>query len=35
MLGPLVLHGFGGEVDCTDVVTIDKRAPEKRVMELG
>jgi hypothetical protein len=35
MLGPLVLHGVGGEVDCTDVVAVDKRAPEKRVMELG
>jgi hypothetical protein len=28
MLGPLVLHGVGGEVDRADVVAIDKRAPE-------
>jgi hypothetical protein len=35
MLGPLVLHGVGGEVDGTDVVAVDKGAPEKGVMELG
>jgi hypothetical protein len=28
MIGPLVLHGVGGEVDRTDVVAVDKRAPE-------
>jgi len=34
MLGPLVLNGVGGEVDRTNVVAIDERAPEKRAMEL-
>jgi hypothetical protein len=34
MLGSLVLHGVGGEVDGTDVVAVDKGAPEKGVMEL-
>jgi hypothetical protein len=35
MLGLLVLHRVGGEVDHTDVVAVDKCAPEKRVMELS
>jgi hypothetical protein len=35
MLGPLVLHRVGGEVDGTDVVAVDQRALKKRVMELG
>jgi hypothetical protein len=35
MLGPLVLHGVGGEVDRTDVVAVDDRGPAKGAMELG
>ena len=27
MLGPLVLHRVGGEIDDADVVAVDKRAP--------
>jgi hypothetical protein len=34
MLGPLVLNGVSGEVDRTDVVVVDERAPEKRAMDL-
>jgi hypothetical protein len=34
MLGLLVLNGVGGKVYCTDVVTVDQRALEKRAMEL-
>jgi hypothetical protein len=35
ILGSLVLHRVGGEVDGTDVVAVDQRASEKRVTELG
>ena len=35
MFGPLVLHRVGGEVHRTDVVVVDQRAPEERVVELG
>lgn len=27
MLGPLVLHRVGGEVDGADVIAVDQRAP--------
>jgi hypothetical protein len=35
MLHPLVLHGVGGEVDCTDVVTVDECAPGERAVKLS
>jgi hypothetical protein len=35
MLGPLVLHRVGGEVDGTDVVAVDQRAPGEGTVELG
>jgi hypothetical protein len=35
MLGPLVLHQVGGEVDGADVVAVDQRAPGEGTMELG
>ena len=35
MFGLLVLHRVGGEVHCTDIVTVDQRAPGERAMELG
>jgi hypothetical protein len=34
MLGTLVLNEVGGEVDRTDIVAVDERAPEKRALEL-
>ena len=34
MLGPLVLHRVGGEVDGTDVVAVDQRAPGEGTVEL-
>jgi hypothetical protein len=35
MLGPLVLHRVGGEVDGADVVAVDQHAPGEGTMELG
>jgi hypothetical protein len=35
MLGPLVLHGVGGEVDRADVVAVDERAPGEGAVKLG
>ena len=35
MLGPLVLHGVGGEVDCADVVAVDQRAPGEGTVKFG
>jgi hypothetical protein len=35
MLGPLVLHRVGGEVDGADVVAVDQRAPREGTVELG
>ena len=35
MLGPLVLHRVGGEVDSADVVAVDQHAPGEGTMELG
>jgi hypothetical protein len=35
MLGPLVLHGVGGEVDRADVVAVDQRAPGEGTVNLG
>jgi hypothetical protein len=35
MLGPLVLHRVGGELDGADVVAVDQRAPGEGTMELG
>jgi hypothetical protein len=35
MLGPLVLHWVGGEVDRADVVAVDQRAPRERTVKLG
>jgi hypothetical protein len=34
MLGALMLNRVGGEVDDADVVTVDKRAPRQRTLEL-
>jgi hypothetical protein len=34
MLGPLVLHGVGGEVDRADVVAVDQCAPGEGTMKL-
>jgi hypothetical protein len=34
MLGPLVLHGVGGEVDRADVVVVDHRAPGEGTVKL-
>ena len=35
MLGPLVLHRVGGEVDGADIVAVDQRAPGEGTVELG
>jgi hypothetical protein len=35
MLGPLVLHRVGGEVDRADVVAVDQRAPGEWTVKLG
>jgi hypothetical protein len=35
MLGPLVLHWVGGEVDRADVVAVDQRAPGEGTVKLG
>jgi hypothetical protein len=35
MLGPLVLHWVGGEVDRADVVAVDQRAPGQGAVKLG
>jgi hypothetical protein len=35
MLGLLVLHWVGGEVDRSDVVTVDQRAPGEGTVKLG
>jgi hypothetical protein len=35
MLGPLVLHGVGGEADRVDVVAVDQRAPGEGTVKLG
>jgi hypothetical protein len=35
MLRPLVLHGLGGEVDRTDIVAVDERAPGERAAKLS
>ena len=35
MLGPLMLNRIGGEIDCTDVVTVNKCGPMERRVELG
>jgi hypothetical protein len=35
MLGLLVLHRVGGEVDDADVVAVDQRAPGEGTVELG
>jgi hypothetical protein len=34
MLGTLVLHGVGGEVDGTDVVTVDEAGGVQRMMKF-
>jgi hypothetical protein len=34
MLGVLVLNGVGGEVDDTDVVTVDQSGPRQGAVEL-
>ena len=34
MLGPLVLHWVGGEVDRADVVAVDQRAPGEWTVKL-
>jgi len=35
MLGPLVLHSFGGEIDGADVVAVDERAPSEGAVKLN
>jgi hypothetical protein len=34
MLGALMLDGFGGEVDRTDVVTVDQGVPQPGAVQL-
>jgi hypothetical protein len=34
MLGVLILNGVGGEVNGTDIVTVDMDAPRRRALEL-
>jgi hypothetical protein len=35
MLGPLVLHRVGGEIDGADVVAVDERAPGEGAVKLS